>query len=66
MRFEAKLRKEPPEQLWQEYCGFLDLSLDGFMRMQSHLLMEQIALMGACRLGRTSGPVGLSARNFRP
>jgi len=52
MRFEARLRKEPQEQLWKEYCGFLDLSLDGFMRMQSHLLMEQIALMGACRLGR--------------
>lgn len=52
MRFDTRLRKEPPEQLWQEYCGFLDLSLDKYMQMQKHLLMEQISLMAKSRLGR--------------
>ncbi|MDD4080995.1 MAG: GH3 auxin-responsive promoter family protein [Eubacteriales bacterium] len=67
MRFEAKLRKEPPEQLWQEYCGFLDLSLEGYMQMQQHLLMEQIALLGASRLGRNlmGGAVPESVEEFR-
>jgi hypothetical protein len=52
MRFDEKLRKEPPEHLWQEYCGFLDLSLEQYMRMQKHLLMEQIDLLSSSRLGK--------------
>lgn len=52
MRFEERLRREAPEQLWQEYCGFLDLPLEGYMRIQQHLLMEQIHLLSASRLGR--------------
>ena len=31
MRFEDKLKKYSREQLWQEYCGFLDMSLDDSM-----------------------------------
>jgi len=52
MKFEEKLRKQTPEQLWQEYCGFLDLSMDAYMRIQQHLLMEQVQLLSASRLGR--------------
>lgn len=52
MRFDRRLLKEPHEQLWQEYCGFLDLSLDEYMRVQAHLLMEQLHLMAGCALGR--------------
>ncbi|MDD2561418.1 MAG: GH3 auxin-responsive promoter family protein [Eubacteriales bacterium] len=67
MRFEAKLRKEPPEQLWQEYCGFLELPLEGYMQMQQHLLMEQITLLGASRLGRSlmGNTVPESVEEFR-
>jgi len=67
MRFEAKLRKEPPEQLWQGYCGFLDLSLESYMHMQQHLLMEQVSLLGASRLGRNlmGGSVPESVEEFR-
>lgn len=52
MTFEEKLKKVPAPQLWQEYCGFLDLSLEEYMEIQRRLLMEQIELMAACPLGK--------------
>jgi hypothetical protein len=39
-------------EVWQKYCGFLDLSLDEFMRIQERLLMEQMHLFAACKLSR--------------
>lgn len=45
------LRQGREEELWQMCCGFLDLTLDGFMAIQRRLLMEQIGLLGSCRLG---------------
>lgn len=52
MRFHKRLFKEPHDLLWQEYCGFLDLTLDEYMRIQTHLLKEQLSLMAASPLGR--------------
>lgn len=52
MTFEEKLKKMPAPLLWQEYCGFLDLSLEEYMEIQRRLLMEQIELMVACPLGK--------------
>jgi hypothetical protein len=52
MRFEEKLKKESREQLWQEYCGFLDMSLADYMYTQRHLMEEQMQLWMACPLGR--------------
>ncbi len=40
------------EELWQRCCGFIDLSMDEFMRIQRRLLMEQLELLGKCRLGQ--------------
>ena len=40
------------EELWQRYCGFLDLSIDEFMEIQEHLLMEQIDLVADSPLGK--------------
>ncbi len=40
------------EELWQRYCGFIDLSLDETMNIQRRLLMEQIGLLSRCELGR--------------
>ena len=37
---------------WRRYCGFLDISMDTFMEIQTHLLMEQLDLIGDSRLGR--------------
>jgi len=40
------------EELWHRYCGYLDLSLDEFMEIQQHLLMEQIDLVAGSTLGK--------------
>jgi len=40
------------DEVWQKYCGFLDLSLKEFMEVQRSLLLEQIDLLGRCELGR--------------
>ena len=52
MTFEEKLKHCPAAEVWQEYCGFLDLSLPEYMDIQRRLLMEQVQLMAGCALGR--------------
>ena len=53
MNFEAKLKKKKYDQLWQEYCGFLDLSLQEYMQIQRRLMEEQIKLWSDSKLGRS-------------
>jgi len=36
------------DELWQRCCGFLDLSLDDFMKIQRRLLLEQMELLRGC------------------
>ena len=52
MRFEDKLKKYSREQLWQEYCGFLDMSLDDYMYTQRRLMEEQLQMWSKSGLGR--------------
>ena len=40
------------EELWQRCCGFIDLSLEEFMNIQTRLLKEQLALLKKSELGR--------------
>jgi hypothetical protein len=40
------------EELWQRYCGFLELSLERFGEIQRSLLEEQLELVGRSPLGR--------------
>jgi hypothetical protein len=40
------------DEVWDKYCGFLDLSLEDFMHIQERLLMEEMQLFAACELGR--------------
>ncbi len=40
------------DEVWQRCCGFIDLSLDDFMRTQRRLLLEQLELLKKCELGR--------------
>ena len=40
------------EELWQRCCGFIDLSLEDFMKIQQRLLLEQLELLKRCELGR--------------
>lgn len=46
------LRDHNYRELWQKYCGFLDLSIDEFMSIQRSLLLEQLELLNRCELGR--------------
>lgn len=52
MTFEEKLKQCPAAEVWQEYCGFLDLSMPEYMQIQKRLVMEQVELMAACPLGQ--------------
>jgi len=45
------LRHGRKAELWSKYCGFLDLDLDEFMRIQERLLVEQIQLVSTSPLG---------------
>ncbi len=40
MKFEEKLRERDRKEIWDEYCGFLDLSMEDYMHIQKRLLME--------------------------
>jgi len=40
------------EEVWQKYCGFLDLSPREFMEIQEHLLLEEIELVAESPLGK--------------
>lgn len=53
MRFQEKLHEYSKEEIWEEYCGFLTLSKEGFMDIQKRLLMEQIELWSSCGLGQS-------------
>jgi hypothetical protein len=39
-------------EVWQRFCGFLDLTIDQFMAMQERLLHEQLQMIGGSPLGR--------------
>ena len=67
MKFKEKLRKESPEEIWQEYCGFLDLSMEEYMQIQKSLLMEQIKLLSSSKLGKRlmKGSIPQSVEEFR-
>ncbi|HQC35738.1 MAG TPA: GH3 auxin-responsive promoter family protein [Bacillota bacterium] len=52
IRFSEKLKKRTAAQVWDEYCGFLDLSMEDYMKIQHRLLKEQISLMESCELGK--------------
>ena len=46
------LREGRTREIWELGCGFLDLSLDGFMKLQGRMLLEQLELLRNCELGR--------------
>jgi hypothetical protein len=53
MSREAEIfRDNDKHQIWQRYCGFLDLSIDEFMEIQERLLLEQIGMVASSPLGR--------------
>ena len=52
MHFKDKLKKNSMKEIWDEYCGFLDLSIDEYMQIQYRLLAEQIESFSSCGLGQ--------------
>ena len=44
MNLDQKLHQKMYREIWQQYCGFLDLSLSEYMAIQERLMLEQIAL----------------------
>ena len=52
MRFEDKLKEGRRQELWEEYCGFLDLSMEEYMGIQRRLMAEQIHLWSKSPLGQ--------------
>ncbi len=61
------LRAGDHKQFWREYCGFIDLSLEEVMRVQKELLLEQIAMLRNCEMGRAvmRGAMPRSVEEFR-
>jgi hypothetical protein len=53
--------------IWTKYCGFLDLNLDDFMKIQERLLIEQINLLSQSEIGRAmfGDQVPKSVQDFR-
>lgn len=54
-------------ELWQRYCGFLDLSVDEFMGIQKELLTDQIERVANSTLGKKimGGSKPQSVEEFR-
>lgn len=52
MKFEEKLKRNRAEDIWNEYCGFLDLNMDEYMHIQRRLMDEQLHLWKNSDLGK--------------
>jgi len=52
MNLDQKLKDKQYDQIWQQYCGFLDLTISQYMEIQYRLMMEQLELYSNCELGR--------------
>ncbi len=52
MRFDEKLKRYSCKQLWQEYCGFVDMGLSEYMHTQRRLMEEQIRCWSRSGLGQ--------------
>lgn len=46
------LRQGRNDEIWTKHCGYLDLKLDEFMKIQERLLLEQIGFLSGSEIGR--------------
>jgi hypothetical protein len=64
---EEYFRNLSQRELWQRYCGFLDLSIERFMAIQTELLLDQIERVSNSTIGKkimnNSKPI--SVEDFR-
>lgn len=61
MHVEELLRKKKYKEIWEEYCGFLDLSMKEYMQIQYRLLEEQLQVWLKSSLGQNI----MQGRNLR-
>ena len=52
MTLDQKLQKKQYDEIWLEYCSFLNLNIDEYMEIQKRLMLEQIKLYSQCQLGK--------------
>jgi len=68
MKELKKLLEEKAEkEIWETYCGFLDLSMEQYTQVQEHLLMEQVTAYARTALGRKffGEQIPLTVEEFR-
>ena len=67
MSFKQELKELTHEQIWQKYCGFLDISMEEYMQIQLRLLQEQLMLYAKSELGQRimGGKVPQTVTEFR-
>ena len=53
MSLQDKLDRQEYDEVWSQYCGFLDLSMEEYMAIQRRLMTEQIQLWSGCMLGQS-------------
>ena len=53
MSLSEKLKERRYKEIWDQYCGFLDLSMEDYMKIQRRLMEEQIQVWSNCELGRS-------------
>lgn len=53
MNFRTKFDNYTNEEIWNEYCGFIDLSIDEFMSIQNSLIKEQLTIWKKSVIGKS-------------
>ncbi len=53
MTFQQQLSRMSKSELWQEYCGYLDLNISEYMYIQRRLMKEQMQLWCSSPLGKS-------------
>jgi hypothetical protein len=53
--------------LWEKYCGFIDLNVEEFLEIQKRLLLEQLPLLNNCEMTKSimGGVQPTSVEEFR-
>lgn len=52
MRLSEQLKENQDKEVWQKFCGFLDLTMEEYMKIQNRLMEEQIHLWSGSPLGQ--------------
>jgi len=53
MNYKSQYKNKSKKEIWEQYCGFLDLSIDDFMDIQNRLMEEQIKMWKNSALGKS-------------